>query len=102
MLDTTLAALVSFFLIDPLQAEISKRLEADGAPPTIVADIASCARTATPALVERATGDPWWAAATAVGIWLGSTKPDVVLAEAAPVCAPAIDAARPFLKPRQS
>ncbi len=102
MLDTTLAALVSFFLIGPLQAEISKRLEAAGAPPTIVADIASCGRTATPALVERATGDPWWAATTAVGIWLGSTKADAVLAEAAPACTPAIDAARPFLMSRQT
>ena len=98
MLDTTLAALVSFFLIDPLQAEMSKRLTAAGAPPTVVA----CARTATPALVDRATGDPWWAATTAVGIWLGSTKPDAVLVEAAPACAPAIDAARPFLTARQA
>ena len=97
MLDTTLVALVSFFLIDPLQAEISKRLEAAGAPPAIFADVASCARTATPVIVERATGDPWWAATTAVGIWLGSTKPDAVLAEAAPACVPAIAAARPFL-----
>ena len=102
MLDTTLAALVSFFLIDPLQAEMSKRLTAAGAPPTVVADVASCARTATPALVDRATGDPWWAATTAVGIWLGSTKPDAVLVDAAPACAPAIDAARPFLTARQA
>ena len=34
MLDTTLAALVSFFLIDPLQAEMSKRLTAAGARPS--------------------------------------------------------------------
>lgn len=68
MFDTTLAALVSFFLIDPLQAEMSKRLETAGAPPTIVADMAACGRTATPALVDRAAGDPWWAATTAVGI----------------------------------
>ena len=102
MLDTTLAALVSFFLIDPLQAEMSKRLETAGAPPTIVADMASCGRTATPALVDRATGDPWWAATTAVGIWLGSTKPEAVLVEAAPACAPAIEAARPFLASRQA
>ena len=32
MLDTTLAALVSSFLIDPLQAEMSKRLETACAP----------------------------------------------------------------------
>lgn len=102
MLDTTLAALVSFFLIDPLQAEISKKLVAAGAPPTIAADVASCARTATPIIVERATGDPWWAASTAAGIWLGSTKPDAVLVEVAPACAPAIDAARPFLTARQA
>lgn len=102
MLDTTFAALVSFFLIDPLQAEISKRLAAAGAPPTIVADVAACGRTATPIIVERAMSDPWWAATTAAGIWIGSTKPDAVLVEVAPVCVPAIDAARPFLTSRQA
>jgi len=100
VLDTTLAALVSFFLIDPLQAEISKRLEAAGAPPTIVADVAACGRTATPVIVERATSDPWWAATTAAGIWIGSTKPDSVLVDATPACAPALDAAGPFLTSR--
>ncbi len=102
MLDNALAALVSFFLIDPLQAEISQRLAAAGAPQTVVADVAACARTATPAIIERASGDPWWAATTAAGVWLGSTRPDAVLVEVAPACAPAVDAARPFLVARQA
>ncbi len=102
MFDAVLASLVSFFLIDQMQAEMSKRLAAAGAPQAIVTDVASCARVATPALVERASGDPWWAATTAFGIWVGSTTPDAVLVQSAPVCGPAIEAARPFLAARQA
>lgn len=100
MLDNTFAALVSFFLIDPLQVEIADRLASAGAPPAIVADVTSCARPATPVIVERATGDVWWAASTAFALWVGSTTPDAVLVETAPVCAAAVEAARPFLAGR--
>ncbi len=100
MLDNALAALVSFFLIDPLQAGISDRLAAAGVPPAIAANVASCARTATPGIVDRATGDIWWTTSTAFALWTGSTTPDAVLVAAAPVCAPAVDAARPFLAGR--
>jgi len=99
-LDNALAALVSFFLIDPLQASISDRLAAAGVPPAIAANVASCARTATPVIVDRAMGDVWWTASTALALWTGSTAPDAILIAAAPACAPAVDAARPFLAGR--
>jgi hypothetical protein len=47
--------------------------------------------------VERAGADPWWAIRTAFGAWIGTIRPEAVLADAAPGCGPAMQAARPFL-----
>jgi hypothetical protein len=93
-----IAALVSFFLIEPLQAEMADKLAAARAPQAIVTDVASCARTATPLILARATSEPWWAASTAFGLWIGTTRPEGLLVEAAPGCAGAVQAARPFLR----
>ncbi len=92
-----LAALISFFLVQPLQAKMAERLDAARAPRAVIAEVAGCARAATPVVVERATRDPAWAVSTIVQVWTGTAKPENILADTAPVCRPAIDAARPFL-----
>jgi len=92
-----IAALVSFFLIEPLQAELADKLAAARAPDAVVADLVTCARAATPLLVDRTTSDPWWAASSAFGLWTGTARPEALLVEAAPGCASAVQAARPFL-----
>jgi hypothetical protein len=92
-----IAALVSFFLVQPLQAEMSERLAAARAPQAVVAELATCARAATPLIIARATSDPWWVASNAFGIWVGTRRPEQVLVEAAPGCTGAVQAARPFL-----
>ncbi|API60382.1 hypothetical protein BSL82_14700 [Tardibacter chloracetimidivorans] len=92
-----IAALVSFFLIEPLQAEMAERLAAAQAPQAVVAELTACARSGAPTLLERATNDPAWAASNAVRLWAGWVRPDQVLVEAAPGCAAAVEAARPFL-----
>ena len=43
-----IAALVSFFLIEPLQAEMADKLAAARAPQAIVAEVTACARDAAP------------------------------------------------------
>jgi len=93
-----IAALISFLLIEPLGAQIRERLEAARAPQAVIAEVAACARAATPLIVERATSDPWWAASSAVGLWIGTTRPERLLTEAAPACAGAVQAAQPFLR----
>jgi hypothetical protein len=55
-------------------------------------------RTAAPLIVERALGDPVWAAGTTFQLWVGSSKPNAVLLELSPSCAPAVRAASPFLE----
>ena len=59
--------------------------------------VTECGAAAAPALLERAGADPWWAAGTAFRIWIGALRPEAVLAEAAPACGPAMQAARPYL-----
>ncbi|GJE01616.1 MULTISPECIES: hypothetical protein [Methylobacterium] len=95
-----IAALISFFLIDPLQAEMADKLRAARAPQAVVSDLTACAQAAKPAIVDRATGDPWWAVSSVVQVWIGTAQPDAVLADTAPSCRPAIEAARSFWQGR--
>ena len=97
-----IAALVSFFLIQPVQAQIAEALSAARAPQAVVAQMTACAHSAAPVLLERAAADPWWAVSTATRLWVGLAKPEIVLAEGAPGCAAAIEAARPFLTEQTS
>jgi hypothetical protein len=97
-----IAAFVSFFLIEPLQAKIADKLAGARVPPAVLADVTACARAARPVIVERATSDPVWALSSAVQVWIGAARPEAILAEAAPDCKPAIEAARPFLIGREA
>jgi hypothetical protein len=97
-----IAALVSFFLIEPLQAEIVEKLAAGRAPQPVIVDVTACAASAVPVIVERAYSDPWRTVSSTVLLWIGSAGPDTVLIEAAPDCASAVEAARPFLLERVS
>ncbi len=92
-----IAFLVSFFLIGPLEEEMTSRLQAARAPAAVVRGVADCASAAAPALLDRAAADPWWAIRTSLGAWIGWLPPEAVLRDAAPACGPAIAAARPFL-----
>lgn len=96
MFGDLLAFLVTTFLLGPLQSQMADQLGAARAPAAVVRQVTECAAAATPRLVERAAGDPWWAITTAVGSWIGTTRPDSVLRDAAPGCASAMDAARPY------
>src|SRR4051794_37266805 len=66
-----IAALVSFFLIEPLQAKVADKLAAARAPRAVLADVSACARAARPAIVDRAASDPWWAVSSIVQVWIG-------------------------------
>jgi hypothetical protein len=92
-----LAFLVATFLLGPLQAEVTSRLEATQAGRQVVAQVTRCAADAAPRLVERAAAEPVWAVATALRAWAGLVAPEAVLRDAAPSCPAAMDAARPFL-----
>ncbi|RXF69216.1 hypothetical protein [Hansschlegelia zhihuaiae] len=87
------AALLSFFLIEPLQAEMSERF-GKRASPEAVAGVAACIREATPVLIRQASEDPWQTATHVFGIWSGMTPPEDILARTTPGCARAIEVVR--------
>lgn len=89
--------LLTALVIEPMQVEWSARLQAAGASPQVVADLARCATEAGPALAVRAAGDPWWGITTAAGVWVGFRDGVTVVAEATTGCAHAVEAAQPFL-----
>lgn len=86
------AALLSFFLIDPLQAEMTDRF--GKASPQAVAGVTACIRDATPVLIRQGSEDPWRTATHVFGIWTGMTTPEEILAKATPGCAQAIEVVR--------
>ena len=92
-----IAALISMLIVEPIQSNLAETLRDARAPQAVVSNLSSCARDAGPLIVERATADPWWAVSSAVGVWIGTTRADQLLVEAAPNCASAVTAARPFL-----
>lgn len=96
-MNSILMSLVSFFLIQPVEEAITARLEQMRAPQAIVEKVAACSRQAVPAAVDRVTSDPAWALTTLVIVWLGETDSQTILADIAPACEEALEAARPFL-----
>lgn len=96
-MSTILSALVSLFLLQPLQDSFAERLAAAGAPRAVVADVAVCATSGIPQAVERVTAEPLWALSRAIQVWVGVVSPEAALVEAVPGCARAVEAARPFL-----
>lgn len=83
-----IAALVSFFLIQPLQAELKERF--GNVSQETAAAMTRCARDATPVLVQQVTGDPWKTATQVFVIWTGMTPAVDVLATTTPTCAAAV------------
>ena len=90
--------LLATFLFQPIQAEIDAKLAAAQAPRAVVEQVRSCVATATPQLVDKASGDWFWGATTVISVATGISDPMQVLSTEVPTCRPAIDAVRPFLQ----
>jgi hypothetical protein len=82
------AALLSFFLVEPLQAEIKERFGT--ASREAVEEAIACVREETPALIQRGSDDPWWVAGHIFQYWAGISTPEEIVAETTPRCAGAI------------
>ncbi len=97
MLQDFLSWLLATFVIAPVQAEITSRLQAVEAPADIVQQVESCIVDGTSALVSRAAREPLWTITTSASVAFGLTDAQSVLAEASPECAAAVTAIKPFL-----
>jgi hypothetical protein len=97
MIHDLFAWLLATFVIGPVQAEFAGKMQAVEVPAAIVQQVQACVVNGTPALIDRATGDPWWGITTTISVTVGLTDPRTVLAEASPECAAAMSAVGPFL-----
>lgn len=88
MIAEFIAAVFTALVITPIQTEVTERLDALGASAEIVQQSRACLTSAGPALLERATNDPWWAGTTVVGLTFGTESPAALLNSASPDCAP--------------
>jgi hypothetical protein len=100
MIHEILAFIVNLLVIDPLQAEMDKRLAEVRAPQAVVADVRACADAALPVLVNRATAEPGWVVMTAVDVWFGRAAPEDVLIAVSPQCDAPVKAAKAYLQGR--
>ena len=81
-----IAALVQFFLLDPLQAELAERLASTRAPRELAGEVLACLRAESGNVIDKATTDLGWTISRGIGLWTGFAQPEDVLAEAAPGC----------------
>ncbi|WP_134500579.1 hypothetical protein [Microvirga pakistanensis] len=98
MFHEILAFIVNLLIVDPLQAEMDKRLAEARAPQAVIADVRACADAALPILTDRAVSEPGWVATTALDVWLGRTAPEDVLTTIAPRCNAPVRAAKGYLQ----
>ncbi|MDK1494319.1 hypothetical protein QN219_30645 [Sinorhizobium sp. 7-81] len=80
------AWLFALFVIDPLQAEISTRLERANVPVEAIQQSRQCVESHGPRLLQRAGEEPGWAVATAMGVAIGWTSPVQLLDAGDPNC----------------
>lgn len=97
MIHDLFAWLLATFVIGPMQAELANKMQAAQAPAAVVQQVQACMVNGTPALVNRATSDPWWGITTTISVTAGLTDAQTVLAAASPECAAAVAAVTPFL-----
>lgn len=99
MFQEILASLVSLLIVDPIQANMSERLEQARAPQAVIADVRTCAEAALPGLAQRAMAEPLWVVSTALNVWTGQTAPETILGNT-PQCETALKSARVYLESR--
>jgi hypothetical protein len=97
MITDFLAWLLATFVIDPVHAEITSKLQAAQVPAEIAQQIQACVMNGTPALLERASNDMWWGISTSISVAVGLSDAQSVLAATSPDCAAAVAAVTPFL-----
>ncbi|BCH66231.1 MULTISPECIES: hypothetical protein [Rhizobium/Agrobacterium group] len=80
------AALISFFLIDPIEADLRSRLASMNASASTIERAQICVRDSAPKLLKQALDNPSWAVRSGLQISLGWTTPVAVVSEISPEC----------------
>ncbi|WP_127089623.1 hypothetical protein [Aquabacter cavernae] len=82
-------ALISFFIVDPLDQALREQLSRAAISEQRMAQVTSCLQAETPAILDKAAGDPVWVIVTAAKVWTGMVTPQTALNEIAPSCSTA-------------
>src|SRR6056297_1191051 len=90
MFQEFVASLFAFFVLDPFEAEMNRRLANANAPMEVVESARDCIADAGPAILNRVGDDYWWGIANATYVVVGMSRAEDVLVEVAPSCAPAL------------
>lgn len=97
MLQEFFTWLLATFVIAPVQAEFESRMSGVEVPAAIVQQVQGCIVNGAPALVTRATEEPFWGLTTGISVAVGLTDATSVLAGSSPECSAAIAAVTPLL-----
>ncbi len=76
--------LLTMFVIDPAMAEFNERMGDTRAPQAVVEQVKACAVAAPGAIADKAAGDLWWGASTAISVAIGMTDATAALAKVVP------------------
>ncbi|WP_366657353.1 hypothetical protein [Fodinicurvata sp. EGI_FJ10296] len=86
MIQEIFAALVAFFLVEPMQGHIVDSYVANGMDREQATEIATCFTDQTPAILAQAGHDPMQAFTNAMNYWTGLSDIDAIVADMAPQC----------------
>ncbi|WP_432349977.1 hypothetical protein WMC41_29550 (plasmid) [Shinella yambaruensis] len=87
MFSEIVGSVVAAIVVEPLQAEINEKIEQARLPVSVIQQSKACIAMQGPKLLERATNDWGWAAATVVSVSIGFTAPLDMLDANDPQCA---------------
>jgi hypothetical protein len=102
MLEEFFTWLLATFVITPVQAEFESRMSGVEVPAAIIQQVQGCIVNGAPALVTRATEEPFWGLTTGISVAVGLTDATSVLAGSSPECAAAMAAVTPLLNGTES
>lgn len=81
-----IAALVAFFLVEPMQGYIAEWYVANGMAQEQAREVASCFTDQSPTILAQAGNDPVQALTHVVNYWIGLSSVDTLVTEMAPEC----------------
>lgn len=102
MLSVILSGLLQALVVDPLTAEVQETLQRTKAPLAVIAQVEACVTSGAPELVKRVGESPAYGIFLTLDVWLKRTRAEDAIVKAAPSCAPAMEAARPYLRQAKS
>lgn len=98
MIRDALLFIAQFFIVEPFQVTMEEKLALANAPSAVIEQVQTCVKTGPDAIANQIASDWVAGAQTLVFVAVGITPAEAALSAAAPACATALAAAKPFLE----